>query len=252
MHRPVLMDSHSCFSDFTEAVPDDTIIWRYTSAQRLCELIQHRRLTLSSLTSMDDTSEGCLPEGQRHAVHRELPFALASFDRVASVYARWIFVSCWTEAKEESAEHWRSYGPNGCDVVIASTVGRLRKATTHARKYLISRMTYVSQQENYLLSNNNGGDLVGPALWKGKERFEWEREIRLVAVAQPPEPNRLESYANTFPPPRFAIPLDPTELVHEVRVNRRVTSDQFQGISKVVANMCSADVPVTYARVLPA
>ena len=183
------MDSHSYFSALTEPVHGDTVIWRYMSAQRLGELIQDRRLTLSSLLSMDDKKEGCLPEGQREAVSQELPFALPAFDDTASVQARWIFVSCWTEVIEESPEHWCAYGSNGSEVAIASTVGRLRKATIDARQcqYLISRVKYVSQTENYLLSDNNGGGLVGPALWKRKEEFEWEREIRLVAVVQQPD-----------------------------------------------------------------
>ena len=252
MHEPVLTDSHSCFSALTEPVHDDTVIWRYMSAQRLCELIEDGHLSLSSLTtlrSMDDECEGCLPEGQRDAVRQELPFALSAFDRIANVYARWIFVSCWTEVVDESPKHWGSYG---CEVAIASTVGRLRKATTVARQcqHLISRVNYVSQS-NYLLSDTNGGVLLGPALWKRKE-FEWEQEIRLVAVAELPDPNFPDACINTFAPPRVRIPLDPSELVHEVRVSRRVPSDQFQDISKVVANICSADVPVTYARVLTA
>jgi hypothetical protein len=74
------------------------MIHHYTSINTLALILQHGKIRFNRLDLVDDISE---------------------LEGIAQVFSTHIFVSCWTEDKEESIPLWKMYTPNMSGVKIS-------------------------------------------------------------------------------------------------------------------------------------
>lgn len=234
--KPLVIDNKSpgvvlnaSFSSMIPTLPPGLRIWRYMCIDRFRDLVQGKQICFSNLTTMDDTNDGCSPEGQKSAVRSELPADVALVSNgLPERDRRCLFVSCWTDVPPEDGQRfWHEYANGGNGGAIGTTVGRLRSIV--GTEFAIGRVEYPVNPSTYRIGNNNGGDIAGHALWKRPE-YTWEREIRVLTYYVPP-PVYFRDFDNGIRsdsqlPERILRDVDIGALVCDFRIGNGVADDE--------------------------
>jgi hypothetical protein len=208
--------------DVFKTPPDPTIIWRYTTWGRLCDVLAKNALFFARATVFDDPWEACYPEHQytlestaekwAHLVqgspetlahmHEQTLRQLRLFDEGRHENG----VSCWHMAAGESDNHWRIYGRNDEGVAIRSTIGKLKLALEACRDRIvyIGGVSYIDFDTAFVPEGNGFWPIVHKRL-----AFRHDQEVRAVVW----EGERL---AVPFGERGVYVPIDVAALVEEV------------------------------------
>lgn len=223
----------------------DEIIWRYLSDQKFHDLLETSEIYLSALINQKDTQEGREKSSEIEHKHKNwmkfykwaglnVPSEEAQRAHTRKVEEYWSaglrekgFCLCWHKANIENLEMWREYvGVGKSGVAIRSTVGRLRDAISLESQNnvcgaLIREVTY----GDFSIDRSDG--LILRAFFKDRDKYEFEREIRLLYwedFLKPP------SNQNSFR--RLAVDLN--ILILDVMVSPFSDPNYFEEVQKLI------------------
>lgn len=143
-----------------EAVPDNTIIWRYYKFERFVEILKTHRLWFSRPFCFEDQWEGLFPPSyvrrtRQYADANGIPFK--EFDREFRSrlqrhrYAH--FVNCWHMSDHESDAMWRLYSLANTGIAIQSTIGDFSECL---RPHYSGRVIYYDPSHDLLSPSSFG------------------------------------------------------------------------------------------------
>lgn len=165
--------------------PDETIVWRYMSIEKLLDLVTSQQITLASLDKFADPWEGHLPEADIQALTKSLSERISSFlsERVfdtlrhgRSGRKKTMYVNCWHRSEVESAALWSIYaGESG--VAIKSSIGSLKKSISCPWEFHIGNVEYIDYEAKGASSGSTLSSIT-PAFLKRKS-FSHEQEVRV-------------------------------------------------------------------------
>lgn len=245
----------------TEPTTDETVIWRYMSAERFIDVLSGS-LYFAAATQFDDAFEGAITQAQfakRRALHarllgaeRDLDATMRSTSRAFAELRRLTKMNCWHASDHENVAMWERYLPKGtCGVAIQSTVGALRSALQPFRldprfgeeNIVVRRVQYM----NYSTDESPGQAMDAPFFYKRIE-YRDEREVRAVLSLR-----MAEEFGVRVPDLGVAVGVDPCLLIAEVRVGPDCKSDdlsrvrslmQARGVERPVARSTLSRRPV--------
>ena len=109
---------------------DNSIIYRYTSIEKLIILLESKALYFCCVDNLDDKFEGLLTSstldinnwGPKSST-KELSTIIDSIKSFSKELKPKTFVNCWTISDFESNAMWKTYLPDGKGIAIKSTFG---------------------------------------------------------------------------------------------------------------------------------
>ena len=222
----------------------DEIIWRYVDDRKFDDLLKTNEIYLSALVAQKDKNEGREKSSEIEHKHKnwmrfyewaglKVPSEAAQHEHVKRVAEHWSarlrekgFCLCWHKAETENLEMWKEYvGVGKSGVAIRSTVGRLRdaislKGQNNVCGALIKEVSY----GHFSIDSSDG--LINRAFFKERDKYEFEREIRLFYWE-----DFLKSSSNLNSARRLAANLD--ILILDVTVSPFSQSAYFEGVRKL-------------------
>jgi hypothetical protein len=200
----------------------DAVVWRYMSLAKLLSLVESSRLFFCYADRLGDPYEGTLPLAMHRDAKRDM--TPEAWDQMLQGYRqlrRVTAVNCWHMGDHESAAMWQLYAPTGEGIAVRSTVGRLAASlpqtpTPHLQSHaniFIGRVHYVDYEKERIPR----GNAYWPFVHK-RRSFEHERELRVLTIAHPPEPQPTEGDRDDVDVAGVAVPIDVAGLVDEVLV----------------------------------
>jgi hypothetical protein len=220
--------------------PESTVIWRYTSWGRLCDLVTSNALFFARATKFADPWEASYPEHQYGPDERWGDVMQFATDETKDDYRRQELeiresfaqsrrtcaVSCWHMADGESDTHWRIYGHSTEGVAIRSTVGHLKRAIDiyKERTIHIGEVNYVDYATARVPTNNGFWPIVHKRL-----AFQHDREVRAVAWEQEPGPSWNEDGVR--------VPVDVDLLIQEAVVSPLAGKSFAETVAKVLRKL---------------
>ena len=252
-------------------VKDSTPIMRYMNYQKFNSLLDSGKIYMNGIlnfhTKDQDLLEGEIPDSNKMASHGQflrliLPDIVEEISdnsekkiKAVNFMEHFVCINCWTISKKENKRMWQSYAKDKNSVVIKSSVGRLRKAIVKdTRNIIIDRIKYV----NHSIYVNTNPNPFSYCFLKDKGKFEWENELRMLAVCMDyVSVNRLlswktldEYYAIDFTKEKgidhIMVDCNINELIEEVIVspfcdsnfkNMLVEKLEKHGIKAIVSNL---------------
>ena len=101
-----------------------------------------------------------------------------------------IFINCWGMDKKEVRRKWNEYAKLNSGIAIRSSIGRLKKALEiEQNKIYIGKVNYISHG-TYIY---NKPDPFGYSWLKDISQYEWEHEVRLLALYGVQTKQRLDT-----------------------------------------------------------
>lgn len=174
-----------------ETPADSTIIWRYTTWGRFCDILARNALFFARAMTFDDPWESSYPEHQYGPDERWGSIMQFSTEKTRESYLqqerqirdafaksrRTCAVSCWHMSDHESDTHWRIYGHSSESVAIRSTVGHLKRALDvyTDRSLKIGKVKYIDYETARIPTDNGFWPVVHKRL-----AFVHDREVRAV------------------------------------------------------------------------
>lgn len=172
-----LLNSH----DIPEA---SVIVRRYLTPEKFSKFLESRSLYFSPASSFDDKREG-------HYTHKDMKtwdeqlkdWGFSAHERALAEEAKAkiarhnqkaVVISCWTSGEDEDIRMWREYGNSNEAVAIETTVGKL--SSVLGPDFLIIRVAYLDYTSDSIPKNHS----LQPYFYKDKEKYGWEREVRIV------------------------------------------------------------------------
>ena len=166
--------------------PSSTFIWHYVRFDYFQSLLEHRALRLNRIDLQSDKTDGMYSatnETRLTPVTEQLAKVSgiiemengAGLFQTNSILRRKAFVHCWSARPHECPWMWNSFlGENSRSVAIRTTIGRLMAALKNQPVELARIIYYTSG------SPRPDWSYSAPFLAKDKEKFERERELRLI------------------------------------------------------------------------
>jgi hypothetical protein len=232
---------------------DDTVIWRYMPSARYRDLLEGR-LHFAAAHQFGDRFEGAITQAEQ-ARRRQMAEDLSD-DEVARErelrglseafgdLRRMTKISCWHARAHENLAMWERYRPEaGYAVAVASTVGALKSSLqpfrlqpTYGEETIrLGAVRYI----DYAREEMRDRSTLGVFLHKRVE-YSDEREVRaLLSLTMAVE------FGVVIPHDGVVVTVEPSELVHEVRVDAHATEDD---VTAVVAATRDARVLGRVAR----
>ena len=221
------------------APPDETVIWRYTTWGRLCDVLVKNALFFVRATAFDDPWEASHPESHfdpEEAPKRWAHLTAYSPKTIADLQnrelemvrrheeqRRTLAVNCWHIATEESDSHWRIYGRSDEGIAIRSTVGRLKAAVDiyKDRAVNIGEVKYIDFAKETFPTNNG----FWPVVYK-RLAFRHDKELRAVVWEMEPGP--------PFGDKGVYVVVDVTALIQEVVVTPLAAPSFLEPVREMV------------------
>lgn len=226
----------------TGPATDETVIWRYLSAERLRDLLSGG-LYFAAATQFDDAFEGAITDAQfarRRAqgarfvsADRDVDAALKSTSRAFAELRRLTKISCWHASDHENVSMWERYLPKGtCGVAVRSTVGSLQSALLPFRlKPRFGEEGIVVRKVQYLDFSKDEfpeQSMEAPFFYKRIE-YRDEREVRAVLSLR-----MAEEFGVRVPDLGVSVGVDPGQLIAEVRVGPFCTNDDVSRVQEMM------------------
>jgi hypothetical protein len=166
--------------------PPETFIWHYVRFEHFKKLLENRALHLTRIDLQSDKTDGMYSETNATRLTPETEqLAKASgtiemengsdFFLTNSILRRKAFVHCWSARSRECPWMWDTFlGCHSRSVAIRTTIGRLVTAVKD-QPVELSRIIYYPRG-----SPRPDWSYSAPFLAKDKDKFEREREMRLI------------------------------------------------------------------------
>lgn len=169
-----------------EDITLNTPIWRYTTFEKFCWLIEKSSLYHARLDQFEDPFEGAVTNAyakRRDAGELDPYFSLKEHEPQIFKLGRYHqFATCWHASEHESDAQWKLYAAGGAGIAIVSTMARMRDSVDLTpRQGILADVAYVDF-ENHLMRRLTGGrTVIRPGHLKRKS-FEHEREVRGIIL----------------------------------------------------------------------
>jgi hypothetical protein len=185
--------------------PDDlsVTLWRYMDATRFVWLATWQRLVMPRADLLGDPFEGTTPQGEldwwRQEVanaadeqkRRNIEYNRNFLSRMANMLRNNYFVSCWHMNRHENHAMWRCYTRAPEAVAVITTYENLRECLpNYVYLGIVRYIDYATQR----LPTLNMFEYI----MHKRSHFEYEREVRAVAVPPVDEHGRAHFLANLF------------------------------------------------------
>ena len=199
---------------------DSDTIMRYFDFNKFDDLLKSGQIYMNGLLNFHnengDLLEGEIPDANKmasngqflrlqwHGLYEEISDVPNKKVKAVNFFEHFICINCWTMSKRENKEMWRRYAYNKNSVIVKSSVGRLKQAISKSNRVIIIQKVEYVNHSNYINPNPNP---VSYCFLKDKSKFEWEKELRLMAICLddcPPESKLVtcksldEYYATDF------------------------------------------------------
>ena len=180
-------------------------IYHYTTIETLALILKHKTIRFNRLDKVDDLEESMYGSGVRNMK-----------------LSKYVFVSCWTNSKEENLSLWKMYaGYNGIRLAIDEDMfvsftnepfntfrsffknlfyfGKDYMADQYSNKIELHKVKYIDnpqQQAEKLLEHNNGSITINTTNMGLFKRTEWsiQNEYRYKIQVLPLNFNYIHSY----------------------------------------------------------
>lgn len=182
---------------------DSDTIMRYLDYKKFDDLLKTKQIYMNGLLNFHndggDLLEGEIPDANKMAsngqllrlewngLYEEISDVPDKKVKAVNYLEHFICINCWTMSKRENKEMWRRYANNKNSIIVKTSVGRLKQSLSKAgRRIHIQKIKYVNHS-SYINPNPNP---LSYCFLKDKLKFEWEKELRLMAVCLdccPPE-----------------------------------------------------------------
>lgn len=189
-------------------------VWRYSDLAGFIALLKSGSLSFGRADKFLDKYEGTIPENifRKYKEDGNLKY-LKLIQNIRSN----TFINCWNLNERESEAMWKLYCPDGKGVVIKSTYNKLIETipTYLNQNYRVSiGLVKYRDYVNFDIDTDdfyNAGNFY-KYFYSKRIAFEHEKEIRLYAPPSfvPTKPSESE---------RLDVPVNTSELIHEVRVS---------------------------------
>ncbi len=187
-------------------VPDDTIVWRFMSVEKLLGLLSSQSIYFPRADKFDDPYEGIIPSGSENAIKEELPdYAARALIAVSNNNKYLFYVSCWHENISESAAMWNLYASKNSGIAIKTTIGSIKAAIKDSKNYHIFSVQYV----DYSTYKTPDADIFRNVTIK-RLSFKHESEVRIIHFLGFPPPNEM--------PNGIPFSVDTKELIKEIYI----------------------------------
>lgn len=160
-----------------EAVPDDTVVWRFMGLDKYLSLLSGRALYLARADQMVDPWEGVWPEPRSEDAPQQ-----ASLPKIITTlfgnFRQSTYLSCWFASEQESAAMWTLYASENNGVALRTTWGALTRALRGNDHDVVGgRVKYVTYQES-------PPDRASPydLFFFKRLSFKHEEEVRLMVM----------------------------------------------------------------------
>ena len=211
----------------------ETPIYRFTTVERIFQLIAHRKNTLVSPRKWEDPFENILSR---------LTIRQSNGETIQHPHRDLVYAQCWTFTEETDAT-WRIYVPNGNGVRIKTTVHKLHQSLydsqgPHAKLCCyIGRVDYKTEEEltalfskpawvfNHLFGSGPLGR-VESLLFK-RTAFKHEKEIRLIFLD-----NLIQGENNLF-----HYELDLSDVIMDITFDPRMDNALYETYSSIVRKL---------------
>jgi hypothetical protein len=208
-------------------------IYRFTTVERILELIAHHKNSLVSPRKWNDPFENLLAR---------LTIRQSNSENFKHPHRNLVYAQCWTFT-EETDGTWRIYAPSGNGVRLKTTVHKLHQSLydsqgPHAKdSCYIGRVDYMTEEQlislfyqptwvvNHLLSS---GPLarVESLLFK-RTAFKHEDEIRLIFLD-----NLIQGQNGLY---HYAF--DPSDVIMEITFDPRMDDSLYETYSSILRKM---------------
>jgi len=224
------------------ATTDETVIWRYLSAERLRDVLSGS-LYFAAATQFDDAFEGAITDAQfakRRAqserflsAKRDVDAALQSTSRAFAELRRLTKISCWHASDHENVSMWERYLPKGtCGVAVRSTVGSLKSALLPFRLeprfgeegIVVRKVQYLDFSKDEFPEQS----MEAPFFFKRIE-YRDEQEVRAVLSLR-----MAEEFGVQVPDLGVSVGVDPGQLIAEVRVGPVCTNSDVRRVQEMM------------------
>jgi len=227
------------------AAPNDLVIWRYMSLDRLQALV-HGHLYFPSARQFSDPFEGAITDAERIKRLRAVGVTRLSTGSEGSIAAfeelrRLMKISCWYGSLHENIAMWERYGPMSA-VAVASSVESLKLSLHEFRlrpeygeeEIKVGRVRYI----NYASDVMEYQSMEAHFMYKRIE-FRDEQEIRALLSLR-----MTEEFGASVPELGVSVDLNPQELIHEIRVWPTATEGDVTNVQAMI-NAAEIWCPVT-------
>jgi len=165
-----------------------TRVWRYMSFAKLIDILQKKKLWLSSAELLDDKWEVMPDSQQLNSIINKRPSSISAeavFEQTANtvkVQRKQTFINCWTASEHESHALWRIFCPSPEGVAIQTTLDRLKKSVGLP----VLEVMYGSKETNGTMPD------VYKLVTQKRPMFAYEQEVRVVLVRDLSDPDHPE------------------------------------------------------------
>lgn len=211
----------------------ETPVYRFTTVERVLQLIAHRKNTLVSPSKWKDPFENMLAR---------LIIRQSNGETIQNPHRNLVYAQCWTFTEETDAT-WRIYVPNGNGVRIKTTVHKLHQSLyesqgPHAKlSCYIGRVDYKTEgeltdlfsQRTWVLNHLFSSGPLGRAeslLFK-RSAFEHENEIRLIFL------DNLIQGENDL----YHYTLDPSDVIMDITFDPRMDDALYETYSSIIRKL---------------
>lgn len=148
------------------------MLYRYTDLNNLALILKNKKIRLASLNDLDDISE--------------------SRTKDMGIFGHYVFVSCWTDLKEESLPFWNMYTPNMSGVQVGLPAPYLK---TYIEQPISKEKFGFSGGKNYIPFNKRHGPDYFVVSTDLVQTEYTEDENKLNPIIHTKKPDGADSYA---------------------------------------------------------
>lgn len=214
---------------------DDTTIWRYINFEQYLNLLENKRMLLSSPSKFNDKHEGAyanrnIQEVIKRIIESNVSNAemeisnLCHLHEDAYPFLKSIFISCWHIANSETMYMWQTYAGLNEGVAIQSSYGRL-KSILDSRFY-IGLIKYYNDEA---LPINQ----IFRHFYKLKH-YENEKEVRAIYYSQDEFMNHIHGNA-TVNKLQYEFEIDPTVLIEKIFISPSADNNFQTSVSELAS-----------------
>ena len=175
---------------YIDEIDDNTPIYHYLSYCKLQKLLENKAIYFRNTQKFYDHKERKLPDSFFNKIPQE---STKLIEKVHNENINYVFsyTTCWSVSDDNYA-FWKIYTPNADGCMIATTIGKLKKALGN-HNILIYVVEYVDEKSSInLIPIIDFGPNCMPSSIRGTEKFkikpyEYEKEIRFVFYSKDKE-----------------------------------------------------------------
>lgn len=161
----------------------DAPLSRYTSFDRLSDLLENRSLYFRRADLYKDSLEGTMSRStllQRpsffegatdHWIYETMPL-------IDGQTRKCVYVNCWHNSESESLQMWENYTIKNKGVMIKSSLNKIRMSIIDTQtEFLINPVQYINYEKGHISDTNSFY-----AFFHKDKSFEYEREVRFALI----------------------------------------------------------------------